>query len=100
MGGHGFANVYEQDTITGRTEANLFRQVLPTSSLLFSVLLKTLVRTPGETVTVSPPRNAVLGGSLAVVAALALSACGAAPDNASSTADGKNAATATSVADF
>ncbi|MGW3311301.1 ABC transporter substrate-binding protein [Streptomyces sp. NPDC001073] len=50
--------------------------------------------------TVSPPRNAVLGGSLAVVAALALSACGAAPDNASSTADGKNAATATSVADF
>ncbi len=50
--------------------------------------------------TVSPPRNAVLGGSLAVVAALALSACGAAPDNASSTADGKNAATATSAADF
>ncbi len=50
--------------------------------------------------TVSPPRNAVLGGSLAVVAALALSACGAAPDNASSTANGKNAATATSAADF
>ncbi|MER7644960.1 MULTISPECIES: extracellular solute-binding protein [unclassified Streptomyces] len=50
--------------------------------------------------TVSPPRNAVLGGSLAVVAALALSACGAAPDNASSTADGKNAATATSATDF
>lgn len=50
--------------------------------------------------TVSPPRNAVLGGSLAVVAALALSACGAAPDNASTTADGKNAATATSAADF
>jgi putative spermidine/putrescine transport system substrate-binding protein len=51
-------------------------------------------------VTVSPPRNAVLGGSLAVVAALALSACGAAPDNASTTADGKNAATATSAAGF
>jgi putative spermidine/putrescine transport system substrate-binding protein len=51
-------------------------------------------------VTVSPPRNAVLGGSLAVVAALALSACGAAPTNSSTTADGKNAATATSVADF
>ncbi|WP_328684558.1 ABC transporter substrate-binding protein [Streptomyces sp. NBC_00343] len=50
--------------------------------------------------TVSPPRNAVLGGSLAVVAALALSACGAAPTNSSTTADGKNAATATSVADF
>nr|WSY56418.1 extracellular solute-binding protein [Streptomyces sp. NBC_00886] len=50
--------------------------------------------------TVSPPRNALLGGSLAVVAALALSACGAAPDNASTTADGKNAATATSAADF
>ncbi|MFJ6080092.1 ABC transporter substrate-binding protein [Streptomyces sp. NPDC092369] len=50
--------------------------------------------------TVSPPRNAVLGGSLAVVAALALSACGAAPDNSSTTADGKNAATATSAADF
>jgi putative spermidine/putrescine transport system substrate-binding protein len=51
-------------------------------------------------VTVSPPRNAVLGGSLAVVAALALSACGAAPTNSSTTADGKNAATATSAADF
>ncbi|MEU8616461.1 extracellular solute-binding protein [Streptomyces sp. NPDC048623] len=44
------------------------------------------------------PRNAVLGGSLAVLAALALSACGAAPDTTS--ADGKNAATATSAADF
>jgi putative spermidine/putrescine transport system substrate-binding protein len=51
-------------------------------------------------VTVSPPRNAVLGGSLAVVAALALSACGAAPTNSSTTADGKNAATAASAADF
>ncbi|WP_432136976.1 ABC transporter substrate-binding protein [Streptomyces sp. bgisy154] len=50
--------------------------------------------------TVSLPRTAVLGGSLAVVAALALSACGAAPDNASPTAGGKNAATATSAADF
>ncbi|MFJ5309148.1 ABC transporter substrate-binding protein [Streptomyces sp. NPDC088350] len=50
--------------------------------------------------TVSPPRNAVLGGSLAVVAALALSACGAAPTNSSTTADGKNAATAASAADF
>ncbi|EST21393.1 ABC transporter substrate-binding protein [Streptomyces roseochromogenus] len=50
---------------------------------------------------VSLPRNAVLGGSLAVVAALALSACGAAPDNASTkTKDGKTAATATSAADF
>ncbi|MFG2729595.1 ABC transporter substrate-binding protein [Streptomyces canus] len=46
--------------------------------------------------TVSLPRTAVLG----VLAALALSACGAAPDNASTTADGKNAATATSAADF
>ncbi|MFI1164630.1 ABC transporter substrate-binding protein [Streptomyces sp. NPDC020801] len=50
--------------------------------------------------TVSLPRTAVLGGSLAVVAALALSACGAAPDNASGTADGKSAATATSAAGF
>ncbi|MGI5460739.1 ABC transporter substrate-binding protein [Streptomyces sp. CA-249302] len=48
----------------------------------------------------SQSRTAVLTGSLAVVAALALSACGAAPDNASTTADGKNAATATSAADF
>lgn len=49
----------------------------------------------------SLPRNAVLGGSLAVVAALALSACGAAPDNASTTTkDGKSAATAASAADF
>ncbi|KOV74955.1 ABC transporter substrate-binding protein [Streptomyces sp. AS58] len=46
------------------------------------------------------PRSAVLGGSLAVVAALALSACGAAPDDASTTADGKSATTATSAADF
>ncbi len=44
----------------------------------------------------SLPRTA----ALAVVAALALSACGAAPDDASTTADGKSAATATSAADF
>ncbi|MFI6936022.1 ABC transporter substrate-binding protein [Streptomyces sp. NPDC050287] len=50
--------------------------------------------------TVSLPRTAVRGGALAAVAALALSACGAAPDNASATADGKSAATATSLADF
>ncbi|MFD5234206.1 ABC transporter substrate-binding protein [Streptomyces qaidamensis] len=49
---------------------------------------------------VSLPRTAVLGGSLAVVAALALSACGAAPDNASASADGKSAATAASAAAF
>ncbi|MFJ2813398.1 ABC transporter substrate-binding protein [Streptomyces sp. NPDC087294] len=46
------------------------------------------------------PRSALLTGSLAVAAALALSACGAAPDTASTTADGKDAATATSAADF
>ncbi|MFB7863834.1 ABC transporter substrate-binding protein [Streptomyces sp. NPDC056069] len=46
------------------------------------------------------PRNAVLGGSLALVAALALTACGAAPENADTTADGKNAATAASAADL
>ncbi|MDF3302392.1 ABC transporter substrate-binding protein [Streptomyces tropicalis] len=50
--------------------------------------------------TVSLPRTTVLSGSLAVLAALALSACGAAPDNASTTAGGKNAATATSAADL
>ena len=50
--------------------------------------------------TVSLPRTAAASGALAVVAVLALSACGAAPDNASTTADGKNAATATSAADF
>jgi putative spermidine/putrescine transport system substrate-binding protein len=77
-------------------------QLVQTSSPQFlKRTASTLVRTPGETVTVSLPRNAVLGGSLAVVAALALSACGAAPDNASTaTKDGKNAATATSAADF
>ncbi|MFR0357173.1 ABC transporter substrate-binding protein [Streptomyces sediminimaris] len=48
----------------------------------------------------SQPRTVAVSGSLAVVAALALSACGAAPDNASTTADGKSAATATSAADF
>ncbi|WP_432191681.1 ABC transporter substrate-binding protein [Streptomyces sp. bgisy027] len=50
--------------------------------------------------TTALPRNAALGGALAVVAALALSACGAAPDNASTAADGKSAATATSAADL
>ncbi|WP_369221734.1 ABC transporter substrate-binding protein [Streptomyces sp. R39] len=50
---------------------------------------------------VSLPRTALLGGSLAAVAALALSGCGAAPDNASSTTSGgKSAATATSAADL
>ncbi|MFI1925027.1 ABC transporter substrate-binding protein [Streptomyces sp. NPDC020377] len=48
--------------------------------------------------TVPLPRTAVRGGALA---ALALSACGAAPDTSTSTtADGKNAATATSAAEF
>ncbi|MEV5986282.1 extracellular solute-binding protein [Streptomyces sp. NPDC052051] len=46
------------------------------------------------------PRTAVLTGGLTLAAALALSACGAAPDNAAATADGKSAATATSAADF
>ncbi|MDW4904308.1 extracellular solute-binding protein [Streptomyces sp. ADMS] len=49
---------------------------------------------------VSLPITAVRGGALAVVAALALSACGAAPDDTSTTANGKSAATATSAADF
>ncbi|MDT7846483.1 ABC transporter substrate-binding protein [Streptomyces justiciae] len=46
--------------------------------------------------TLSLPRTAALGA----IAALTLSACGAAPDSASTTADGKNAATATSAADL
>ncbi|MBE8475198.1 ABC transporter substrate-binding protein [Streptomyces justiciae] len=46
--------------------------------------------------TLSLPRTAALGA----IAALTLSACGAAPDTASTTADGKNAATATSAADL
>ncbi|MEV6026706.1 extracellular solute-binding protein [Streptomyces sp. NPDC052036] len=50
--------------------------------------------------TVFLPRTAVLTGGLAVAAALALSACGAAPDNASTASDGKSAATATSAADL
>lgn len=50
--------------------------------------------------TVFLPRTAVLTGGLAVAAALALSACGAAPDDKATTADGKSAATATSAADF
>ncbi|WP_405909686.1 MULTISPECIES: ABC transporter substrate-binding protein [unclassified Streptomyces] len=49
--------------------------------------------------TVFLPRTAVLTGGLAVAAALALSACGAAPEE-STTADGRSAATATSAADF
>jgi putative spermidine/putrescine transport system substrate-binding protein len=47
-------------------------------------------------VTVSLPRTAVFVGA----AALALSACGAAPDDASTTTDGKSAATATSAEAF
>ncbi|MFF0036982.1 ABC transporter substrate-binding protein [Streptomyces mirabilis] len=50
--------------------------------------------------TVFLPRTAVLTGGLAVAAALALSACGAAPDDKSTTANGKSAATATSAADL
>ncbi|MEV7617420.1 extracellular solute-binding protein [Streptomyces sp. NPDC089799] len=47
------------------------------------------------------PRNIALAGCLAAVAALTLTACGAAPDKASAkTATGKDAATATSAADF
>ncbi|MER0484091.1 extracellular solute-binding protein [Streptomyces sp. Edi2] len=45
--------------------------------------------------TVFPPRTAVLTGVLAIPAALALSACGAASD--ANNADGKNAATATTA---
>jgi putative spermidine/putrescine transport system substrate-binding protein len=51
-------------------------------------------------VTVFLPRTALLTGGLAVVAALALSACGAAPDDKAATADGKSASTATSAADL
>ncbi|MCH0569224.1 extracellular solute-binding protein [Streptomyces sp. MUM 136J] len=49
--------------------------------------------------TVSLPRTAV-PGALALLAALALSACGAAPDDASTAAGGKSAATAASAADL
>ncbi|MEI5521803.1 extracellular solute-binding protein [Streptomyces brasiliscabiei] len=45
-----------------------------------------------------PPRTAVIGGAVAV-AALTLSACGAAPET-STTTTGKSAATATSAKDF
>ncbi|MBZ3902368.1 MULTISPECIES: ABC transporter substrate-binding protein [Streptomyces] len=45
------------------------------------------------------PRTAVLGGGLAVAAALTLGACGAAPET-STTTTGKSAATATSAKDF
>jgi putative spermidine/putrescine transport system substrate-binding protein len=51
-------------------------------------------------VTVFLPRTALLTGGIAVAAALTLSACGAAPDDKATTADGKSAATATSAADF
>ncbi|MFG2453393.1 ABC transporter substrate-binding protein [Streptomyces sp. NPDC048512] len=50
--------------------------------------------------TVFLPRTALLTGGLAVAAALTLSACGAAPDDKATTADGKSAATATSAADL
>ncbi|WP_200300542.1 ABC transporter substrate-binding protein [Streptomyces adelaidensis] len=46
------------------------------------------------------PRTAVLSGGLAVAAALTLSACGAAPETSTTTADGKDAATATSAEAF
>lgn len=50
--------------------------------------------------TVPLPRTAVRGGVLAALAALVLSACGAAPDTTAASADGKSAATATSAADL
>ncbi|MFF0140934.1 ABC transporter substrate-binding protein [Streptomyces sp. NPDC005227] len=50
--------------------------------------------------TVFLPRTALLTGGLAVAAALTLSACGAAPDDKATSADGKSAATATSAADL
>ncbi|MFH9549830.1 ABC transporter substrate-binding protein [Streptomyces sp. NPDC017435] len=50
--------------------------------------------------TVPLPRTAVRGGVLTALAALALSACGAAPDTTAASADGKSAATATSAADL
>ena len=71
----------------------------PTCSDKFSVLPHPRVSS-GETVTVFLPRTALRTGGLAVVAALALGACGAAPDDKATTADGKSAATATSAADF
>ncbi|MFI8103926.1 ABC transporter substrate-binding protein [Streptomyces sp. NPDC086023] len=46
------------------------------------------------------PRSAALAGCLAAVAALTLTACGAAPEKAAATSNGKDAATATSAADF
>lgn len=49
--------------------------------------------------TLSLPRTAALG-AVAALTLSALSACGAAPDDASTSADGKSAATATSAADF
>ena len=49
--------------------------------------------------TLSLPRTAAFG-AIAALTLSALSACGAAPDDASTSADGKSAATATSAADF
>lgn len=90
--GHGFDNVYEQVINAGPTWANLFRQVLPTSSASRVIPARPLEKN----VTVSLPRTAVFVGA----AALALSACGAAPDDASTTTDGRSAATATSAEAF
>lgn len=87
--GHGFDNVYEQVINGGPTWANLFRQVLLTSSASRVIPARPLEKN----VTVSLPRTAVFVGA----AALALSACGAAPDDASTTTGGRSAATATSA---
>lgn len=90
--GHGFDNVYEQVINGGPTWANLFRQVLLTSSASRVIPARPLEKN----VTVSLPRTAVFVGA----AALALSACGAAPDDASTTTGGRSAATATSAEAF
>lgn len=90
--GHGFDNVYEQVINGGPTWANLFRQVLLTSSASRVIPARPLEKN----VTVSLPRTAVFVGA----AALVLSACGAAPDDASTTTGGRSAATATSAEAF
>jgi putative spermidine/putrescine transport system substrate-binding protein len=51
-------------------------------------------------VTISLPRTALIGGPLAVVAALVLSGCGAAPTESAAGAGAKGAAGATSAADL
>jgi putative spermidine/putrescine transport system substrate-binding protein len=86
------ADIHDQDMNAGLTGLTCSNKLIDIAQVAGNI--------PGEIVTMSFSRTAVFAGGLAV-AALALSACGAAPTaQTGGAAGGKNAATATSAADL